>query len=85
MYGARHHLTNEFPEYQHAIDLLKSRSNDFAQLLDEYDATDKQIYGYTQQSTPISDTHMEVLKKKRLRLKDQLYQILKRYKKPGQG
>ena len=83
MYGARHHLNIEFPEFQHAIDLLKSRNNDFAQLLNEYDATDKRIYGYVQQSTPVSDTHIEALKKKRLRLKDQLYTILKMYKRSG--
>lgn len=80
MYGARHYLTNEFPEFQHAIDLLKSRNTSFAQLLHEYDSTDKKIYGYTQQSTPVSDTHIEVLKKKRLRLKDQIYSILRMYK-----
>jgi len=83
MYGARHHLTNEFPEFQNAIDRLKSRNNDFAQLLNEYDATDKRIYGYAQQSTPVSDTHIEALKKKRLHLKDQLYAILKMYKRSG--
>lgn len=81
MYGARHHLTNEFPEFQHTIDLLKTRNSDFAQLLNEYDSTDKKIYGYSQQSQPVSDSHIEVLKKKRLRLKDQLYTILRMYKK----
>jgi uncharacterized protein YdcH (DUF465 family) len=81
MYGARHHLTSEFPEYQHTIDLLKNRNSDFAQLLNEYDVTDKKIYGYTQQSTPVSDTHIEELKKKRLHLKDQLYAILRMYKR----
>ena len=79
MYGARHSLINEFPEFQHTIDTLKSQNNDFAQLLNEYDTTDKKIYGYSQQSQPVSDSHIEVLKKKRLRLKDQLYSILRMY------
>jgi hypothetical protein len=81
MYGARHYLIREFPEFQHTIDLLKTRNKDFAQLLDEYDSTDKKIYGYSQQSQPVSDTHIEGLKKKRLRLKDQLYAILRMNKK----
>ena len=79
MYGARHYLNNEFPEFQHTIDLLKTRNKDFADLLNEYDTTDKKIYGYSQQSQPVSDTHFEVLKKKRLRLKDQIYTILRMY------
>ncbi|MFQ5468899.1 MAG: YdcH family protein [Gammaproteobacteria bacterium] len=76
MYGVRHHLSHDFPEYQHAIESLKTNSRNFATLFDEYDNTDKKIYGLINQMQPTADSHLETLKKKRLLLKDQLYSLL---------
>ena len=77
MFGVRHIIEREFPEYQLEINRLKNDDPDFMRLLDEYDETDKKIYGYEQQSVPISDDHFGNLKRHRLALKDQLYSILK--------
>jgi uncharacterized protein YdcH (DUF465 family) len=77
MYGVRHHLTKEFPEYRGAIEHLKTNDESFAKLLNEYHQTDKKIYGYEMLMQPVTDSYMEQLKLWRLRLKDQLYNILR--------
>ena len=81
MFGVRHIIEREFPEYQLEINRLKNDDPDFMRLLDEYDETDKKIYGYEQFSRVVnggfSDDHFGNLKRHRLALKDQLYSILK--------
>lgn len=79
MYGERHNLIHEFPEFRSAIQHLKVNDRGFARLLAEYDVTDKRIYGIEQQMQPVADTYLEELKKRRLKLKDQLYTILKHH------
>jgi len=79
MYGERHHLTHEFPELQHTIHLLKDQGGDFADLLKEYETTDKTIHVLEKQMQPTTDAHMLDLKVKRLTLKDQLYNQLRQY------
>jgi len=77
MFGVRHVIEGEFPEFQSEINRLKNTDPDFTRLLVEYDETDKKIYGLEQQSLPISDDHFGSLKRHRLELKDQLYTMLK--------
>jgi len=77
MFGVRHILEQEFPEFQSEISQLKGNDPDFMRLLVEYDETDKRIYGLEQQSLPVSDDHFGNLKRHRLTLKDQLYSMLK--------
>jgi uncharacterized protein YdcH (DUF465 family) len=77
MFGVRHVIEREFPEFQTEISRLKNNDPDFLRLLVEYDETDKKIYGLEQQSLPVSDDYFGNLKRQRLALKDQLYTILK--------
>ena len=77
MFGVRHFIEREFPEFQTEINRLKGRNPNFARLLVEYDETDKTIYGLEQQSLPVSDDYFGALKRQRLVLKDRLYSILK--------
>ena len=77
MYGVRHHITEEFPEFSNNIEVLKRRDKRFARLLDKYDETDKQICGYEQRRQAVADSYIEQLKKWRLQLKDQLYATLR--------
>ena len=79
MFGVRHVIEGEFPEFQTEINRLKNNDPDFTRLLLEYAETDKKIYGLEQQSLPISDDHFGDLKRHRLVLKDQLYTILKQH------
>lgn len=77
MYGARHDLTEEFPEFAVTINALKSSNTDFYRLLYEYDGMDKKIYGIEQMMQPVSDAYIGELKKHRLALKDQLFAMLR--------
>lgn len=77
MYGVRHNLNDEFPEYSGYIGYLKTNDLEFASLLARYDETDKRIYGYARQQQPTTDAHMESLKRLRVRLKDVIYRRLK--------
>ena len=77
MYGVRHDIEREFPEFQTEITRLKNNDPEFLRLLSEYDETDKKIYGLEQQSLPVSDDYFGNLKRQRLALKDQLYTFLK--------
>lgn len=79
MYGERHNLIHEFPEFRSTIQHLKVHDRDFARLLAEYDVTDKRIYGIEQQMQPVADTYLEELKRRRVNLKDRLYTILKHH------
>jgi len=77
MFGVRHVIEREFPEFQAEINLLKNNNPDFVRLLVEYDETDKTIYGLEQQNQPVSDDYFGNLKRQRMVLKDQLYSILR--------
>lgn len=79
MYGERHQLTHEFPELRTTIHHLKNQGGDFADLLKEYESTDKTIHVLEKQMQPTTDAHMLSLKSKRLNLKDQLYSKLRQY------
>ena len=78
MFGVRHDIEREFPEFESEIAGLKNSNPEFLRLLTQYDETDKKIYGLEQQSLPVSDHYFGDLKRQRLVLKDQLYTILKR-------
>lgn len=78
MYGVRHHVQQEFPEFLNSISTLKNNNPDFAQLLSKYDDTDKKIYGIERQMRPVPDYYVEDLKKQRVNLKDRIYIMLKR-------
>lgn len=77
MYGARHDIAEEFPEFRHRIDVLKSSDSTFSQLLYEYDGMDKKIYGIEQMMLPVSDAYFGQLKKRRVALKDRLFDMLR--------
>ena len=79
MFGVRHIIERDFPEFQTEITRLKNNDPDFVRLLVEYDETDKAIYGLEQQSLPVSDDYFGSLKRHRVTLKDQLYSILKQH------
>lgn len=79
MFGVRHRLDQEFPEYRTLIEPLKTHDAQFARLCDEYLQTDKKIYGYEIKQRPVADDYIEQLKKTRLRTKDKLYERLQRY------
>jgi len=78
MYGVRHHILEEFPDFSRTITKMKKSNPKFASLLSRYDETDKEIYGIEVKSRPVTDDYVEFLKMERVRLKDRLYSMLKR-------
>ncbi len=71
-----HDLVHEFPEHRETIHTLKMGDKHFAKLFDEYHALDHEVHRIEQGAEVASDLYLEVLKKKRIVLKDALYQML---------
>ena len=76
MLGEHHHLLHEFPEYKDKIHELKTHNPAFAEMLEKYNSLDDEIYRIEEQIETPSDEYTESLKKQRLLLKDQLFQML---------
>ena len=72
-----HDLAHEFPHYLEKMNQLKASDAHFATLVEHYDAHNHTITQYEQGKASIADDALEVLKKRRLELKDEIYQILK--------
>ncbi len=72
-----HDLAHEFPEYIEKMRSLKASSQQFASLFSQYDGDNHAITKYEQGLGAISDEALEDLKKRRLKTKDDIYQILK--------
>ena len=72
-----HDLLHEFPQYLEPMRRLRASDAHFASLVARYDADNRTIAGYEQGVGSITDEALEVLKKKRLKLKDDIYQKLR--------
>ncbi len=72
-----HDLAHEFPQYLQKMQSLKASDPRFSSLFAQYDADNRTITKYEQGDGPISDEALENLKKRRLKTKDEIYQILK--------
>ncbi len=77
MINEAHDFTSEFPEYKEAIHNLKTSNAHFAKLFEEYNQVNKDILRIETGIENASDEHTERLKKRRLNLKDTLFQTLK--------
>ena len=73
-----HDLFHEFPQYLEKMHELKVSDPHFTKLFAEYDEDDHLIKKYELGVAVISDEGLEVLKKKRLKIKDEIYQQLLR-------
>ncbi len=74
---SHHPLVKEFPEYKDQIHELKMTNHHFSKLVEQYEDIDKHIFRMESNEEPDSDQHIQELKKKRLKLKDELYNIIK--------
>ena len=72
----KHILTQEFPEYETKISHLKVENAHFKKLFHEFDELDHEIYRIESDSEPASDDTLNDLRKKRVHLKDEIYQFL---------
>jgi len=70
-----------FPEFRDLISKLKQEDAHFARLFDEHNELDEKIANMVKNPVTGNLDEVEVLKKQKLHLKDQLYQILRQHDK----
>lgn len=73
----RHPLIKEFPEFKDQIHDLKMKNNHFSKLMQQYEELDKQVFRIESSAKPTGDEYIRDLKKKRLKLKDDLHSMIK--------
>lgn len=72
-----HILTNEFPEYAQKIAELKTSNQDFMKLFVNYEEVNALIQHYEEgEQNHTTDAHLTDLRKKRLHLKDDIFNFL---------
>jgi uncharacterized protein YdcH (DUF465 family) len=67
-----------FPEYRELISQLKTTDHHFGRLFDQHNALDQKIKNMESGMEPASHEQIEILKKEKLHLKDQLHAILRK-------
>lgn len=73
-----HTILQDFPEMGEHIHETKKNNAHFASLSDKYDELVHSINRMESGTETFTDEHLEELKKKRLKLKDELFSILKK-------
>ncbi len=77
MLGENHDIFHEFPEFKDRIKGLAVKNSDFCRLMSAHDVLDKEIRDLEIANQPVADDYMEDLKKQRIVLKDQLYDVIR--------
>ncbi|NOL49489.1 YdcH family protein [Pelistega europaea] len=67
-----------FPEYRDLISRLKNEDAHFARLFEEHNELDHKIIRLEQNPASSNSDEIDVLKKQKLAIKDQLYILLKK-------
>ncbi len=73
----KHDLVHELPEYRETIHDLKMNNHHFSRLFDEYHDVEHEIHRIETDGGNTSDEYLHERKKKRLQLKDELFQMIK--------
>jgi hypothetical protein len=71
-----HDLDQEFPEFNDAIQVLKSGNAHFARLFASYQRLTGKVEDLEEHDMPVGDFTFEDMKKQRVKLKDELYHLL---------
>ena len=74
-------LNEDFPEMAERMHALKTANNRFARLLDEYNELNRDIHRIETRVEPTSEDVEEELKRRRVRLKDEIAEMLAGAKK----
>ncbi len=74
----KHDLHHEFPEFKNEIHHLKMNDNHFARLFTDYHKVNQEVQRIEQGVENTSDEYIEQRKKQRLKLKDELFIMLKK-------
>ena len=76
----KHDLHHEFPEFEKEIRELKINDAHFARLFKEYHELDHEVRRIEQGVENTADDYLELQKKQRLSVKDQLFAMLNKSK-----
>ena len=76
MFGEKHDLIHEFPEFKDKIHDLKMYNAHFSKLFDQYHEVEHEVRRIEEGIETTSDDYLEEKKKERLHLKDQLFAML---------
>ena len=76
----KHDIVTEFPQLKDKIHLLKESNHQFAVLYTAYEAVNQEIARVETGAEVMSDHALEVLKKRRLRVKDDIVDMLHKAK-----
>lgn len=71
-----HELTEDFPEFAARISTLKQRDAHFARLAEEYHEVNRAVHRAETRVEPMDDLAFDTLRKKRMKLKDEIYRML---------
>ena len=77
MSNTPHDLTEEFPDQRERITELKTSDGHFARLVEEYSEINRTIHRIETRVEPTSEDVEEDLKRRRVRLKDEIAQMLR--------
>ncbi|MDX1321027.1 MAG: DUF465 domain-containing protein [Oceanospirillum sp.] len=72
-----HDLLNELPEYKEQIHELKVGNAHFRKLFDEYHELTKDVENMESEQKPVATDVEEAAKLRRLKLKDEMFAMLK--------
>lgn len=72
-----HELREDFPEYVDRIHTLKETDKHFRRLADEYHAVNREVHRIEIGDEHVSPVAEEEFRKKRMKLKDEIYAMLK--------
>jgi uncharacterized protein YdcH (DUF465 family) len=67
-----------FPEYRDLISRLKTEDAHFSRLFERHNELDHRIHNMATNVTPADSATIDTLKKEKLLLKDQLYDVLRK-------
>ncbi len=73
-----HSLAKELPEYKELIHEMKMNDGHFSRLFNEYDEVEHTVHRIESGAEAASDERLENLKKHRLSLKDEMFEMLKK-------
>lgn len=76
MPATRHDIYHEFPEHTARIQELLTSSTHFSALVDRYHEVDRTVHDMEQSTRFGANGESEPFKRKRLKLKDQLYSYI---------
>jgi len=77
-----HDVDHEFPEFKNLIQEMRDRDQRLAELIDQYEQVNAQIVDIEENDKPFQDFEFEVMKKRRLKLKDEIYFLLPLQRNP---